>query len=71
MMKLFSVFNIKRDKVTENPSYIYHFNDGVSMYIYNTITLADSRKWENKNYWLPISRTEINKAPQLKQNPGY
>ncbi|WP_139233419.1 MULTISPECIES: RagB/SusD family nutrient uptake outer membrane protein [unclassified Porphyromonadaceae] len=21
--------------------------------------------------WLPISRTEINKAPQLKQNPGY
>lgn len=54
-----------------HPLYIYHFNDGVSIYIYNTTTLADSRKWENKNYWLPISRTEINKAPQLKQNPGY
>ncbi|HBK30668.1 RagB/SusD family nutrient uptake outer membrane protein [Proteiniphilum sp. UBA5480] len=54
-----------------HPLYIYHFNDGVSMYIYNTTALADTRKWENKNYWLPISRTEINKAPKLKQNPGY
>lgn len=61
------------DKVIEDfhPVYIYHFKDGVSMYIYNTTTLADSRKWDNKNYWLPVSRTEINKAPQLKQNPGY
>ncbi len=61
------------DKVIKdfNPLYIYHFNDGISMYIYNTTTLADSRKWDNKNYWLPILRTEINKAPQLKQNPEY
>jgi len=61
------------DKVIADfhPMYIYHFNDGVSMYIYNTTALADTRKWDNKNYWLPISRTEINKAPQLKQNPGY
>jgi hypothetical protein len=41
------------------------------MYIYNTTVLADARKWDNKNYWVPISRIEINKAPQLKQNPGY
>ena len=54
-----------------HPMYIYHFNDGSSMYIYNTTTLADARSWEDKNYWLPISRTERNKAPQLKQNPKY
>lgn len=61
------------DKVIKDfhPLYIYHFNDGVSIYIYNTEALADSRKWENRNYWLPISRTEKNKAPKLKQNPGY
>ena len=22
-------------------------------------------------YWLPIIRDEMNKAPQLQQNPGY
>jgi len=61
------------DEVINNfhPLYIYHFNDGVSMYIYNTTALADARKWENRNYWLPITRSEVNRAPQLKQNPGY
>ncbi len=53
------------------PMYIYHFNDGVGMYIYNKTTLADSRKWVGRQYWLPLSRTEIKKAPQLEQNPGY
>jgi hypothetical protein len=33
---------------------------------------ADARKWENdKYYWLPIARDEMNKAPTLVQNPGY
>ncbi|MDR1624449.1 MAG: RagB/SusD family nutrient uptake outer membrane protein [Tannerellaceae bacterium] len=54
-----------------SPTYIYHFEDGVSIYIYNTTTLADERKWIEKQYWLPISIAEINKAPQLQQNPGY
>lgn len=54
-----------------NPVYIYHFNDGTSVYIHNTTSLADARRWEDRQYWLPVSRTEINKAPQLKQNPGY
>lgn len=29
------------------------------------------RKFNEANYWLPLTRTEINKAPQLQQNPGY
>jgi hypothetical protein len=33
---------------------------------------ADARAWTNTAfYWLPISRTEMNKAPQLVNNPGY
>ncbi|MDR1781360.1 MAG: RagB/SusD family nutrient uptake outer membrane protein [Tannerella sp.] len=56
---------------TFSPLYIYHFNDGVSFYLLNTTTLADERTFINANYWLPISTTEINKAPQLIQNPGY
>ncbi|MDR0575810.1 MAG: RagB/SusD family nutrient uptake outer membrane protein [Tannerella sp.] len=32
----------------------------------------DSRTWGgDKFYWLPIPRDEVNKAPQLQQNPGY
>jgi len=32
----------------------------------------DDRSWGgDKFYWIPISRTEMNKAPQLEQNPGY
>jgi hypothetical protein len=54
-----------------HPMYIYHFNDGVSLYVHNTATLADNRTWNDRQYWLPISITEINKAPQLEQNPGY
>lgn len=32
----------------------------------------DARSWANdKYYWLPLSRDELNKAPQIQQNPGY
>jgi hypothetical protein len=32
----------------------------------------DTRSWGgDKFYWLPIIRDEMNKAPQLQQNPGY
>lgn len=54
-----------------SPTYIYHFQDGTSFYVNNTTTLADIREWKDPQYWLPISIDEINKAPQLKQNPGY
>jgi hypothetical protein len=32
----------------------------------------DARSWaSDKFYWVPISRDEMNKAPQLVNNPGY
>ncbi len=63
---------ICEDVITDfSPLYIYHFSDGVSVYVYNTETLADTRSFNRANYWLPITRDEVNKAPQLQQNPGY
>ena len=54
---------------------VYHFNDGVHMIVHDTSITADLRQWnspeDDRQYWLPISRDEMNKAPHLKQNPGY
>ncbi|MCY1719482.1 RagB/SusD family nutrient uptake outer membrane protein [Prolixibacteraceae bacterium Z1-6] len=50
---------------------IYHYEDGSKEWFYDTSTVVDDRSWNDINYWLPISRTEQNKAPQLQQNPGY
>ena len=39
-----------------------------------TYTVKDGiqpRKWENKSYFLPILRDELNRNDQLIQNPGY
>ena len=59
--------------VIENvsPMNIYHFDDGSMIWNYNQSATVDQRSWKDANYWLPISRTESNKAPQLQQNPGY
>ena len=33
---------------------------------------VDERSFSDKKfYWVPIARDEMNKAPQLQQNPGY
>lgn len=39
-------------------------------YEYEIITVQ-SRGWADKNYFLPIARDEINRNPNLVQNPGY
>jgi hypothetical protein len=50
---------------------IYHYADGSKKWFYDTSQSVDDRQWKDAFYWLPISRTEMNKAPQLQQNPGY
>jgi hypothetical protein len=35
------------------------------------ISVQDRGPLQNKMYWIPIPTGEINKAPQLVQNPGY
>lgn len=50
---------------------IYHYADGSIKWHYDQSTVVDDRTWKDRQYWIPISRNEINKAPQLQQNPGY
>lgn len=51
---------------------IEHYDDGSHMWKYNKADKADARKFTDKKmYWVPISRSEMNKAPQLQQNPNY
>jgi len=38
---------------------------------YDLSAKPDSRSFIPANYWLPISRDERNKTPQLQQNPNY
>ena len=62
------------DQVIENvhPIKIFHYDDGSTEWNYDTETIVDDRTWpDDRQYWIPISRTEINKATQLQQNPGY
>lgn len=41
-------------------------------YTYKVIPLLqETRKWVDKCYYLPIHRDEIQRNPNLKQNPGY
>ena len=39
-------------------------------YEYEVITVQQ-RGWDDRNYFLPIARDEINRNPNLVQNPGY
>jgi len=51
---------------------IEHYDDGSKIWKYNKADKADARVFsDNKYYWVPLSRDEMNKAPQLQQNPGY
>jgi hypothetical protein len=51
---------------------IEHYDNGFTKWIYNKADKADDRMFTDKKfYWVPLSRDEMNKAPQMVQNPGY
>ena len=51
---------------------IEQYDNGYTVWKYNLADKADARSFtDNKFYWVPLSRDEMNKAPQLQQNPGY
>jgi hypothetical protein len=51
---------------------VKEFVNGDMEWKYDKTAMPDSRSWANdKYYWWPISRDEMNKAPQLQNNPGY
>jgi hypothetical protein len=51
----------------------YHYDPAVYDYTYSptTETAQENRKWDDKIYFRPFSRDEINRNKELKQNPGY
>jgi starch-binding outer membrane protein, SusD/RagB family len=44
--------------------------DGTYDYEYS-VRIADDRGWDDRAYFLPIWRDEINSNDNLVQNPGY
>ncbi|MFW5877501.1 MAG: RagB/SusD family nutrient uptake outer membrane protein [bacterium] len=45
--------------------------DGETTTIWKQINAAPKRTFTEKLYWIPIERDELNRAPNLVQNPGY
>lgn len=60
---------LKAGKTAEKP---YVHNEDTWDYYYHVQSLAfrENRKWDNKMYFAPIKRDEINRNPNLIQNPG-
>lgn len=55
-----------------HPVRIFHYHDGSKKWFYDESIVSDHRTWASDHqYFLPISRDEINRAPQLTNNPGY
>ena len=52
---------------------VYKLNPDHTTATVPTITpqLVQERTWDNKAYFLPISRDELNRNNLLVQNPGY
>ncbi len=51
---------------------VEHYDNGYTIWKHNKADKADDRSFTDKKfYWVPIARDEMNKAPQLQQNPGY
>ncbi|WP_449435390.1 RagB/SusD family nutrient uptake outer membrane protein [Pedobacter steynii] len=51
----------------------YRYDTSIYDYTYTPTveTAQENRKWEDKIYFRPFSRDEINRNSELKQNPGY
>lgn len=69
-------YDVRRWKIADStgnePAYGISATATGSGYAYKRIVALDGRSFSDKNYWLPIPRTEIQASNnQLEQNPGY
>jgi starch-binding outer membrane protein, SusD/RagB family len=71
--RFYDVRRWKIANVTENaPALGISVGVSGSNYTYSKIIALDGRSFADKDYWLPIPRTEIQASNnQLQQNPGY
>ena len=60
-------------KTGATPHVPYRYDPAVYDYTYNVVdnTENETRTWDDKMYFMPISRNEINRNELLQQNPGY
>ncbi len=68
------VMNVRADvKGGMSPLVPYIHDKAVYDYTYTPVENNDTetRTWDDKMYFMPISRDEINRNDQLMQNPGY
>lgn len=58
---------------TVHSIYIKKYADGTKTYAVSKLRsdVGGDRVWDNKLYWLPIPKTEMDKNPNFVQNPGY
>ena len=58
---------------TTKVTVVYKLNPDHSTAAIPTITpqLLEKRSWDDKAYFFPIDRNELNKNPKIIQNPGY
>ena len=53
---------------------IYQYNTANYNYTYTPVELEpgiENRQWNDKMYFMPFHRDEINRNTKLDQNPGY
>lgn len=62
--------NLKAGQTAPSP---YRYDETKYTYVYTPTedNSLENRKWDDKMYFLPITRDEIIKNPKLVQNPGY
>lgn len=60
---------LKPGKTATKP-YIHNEDTWDYHYYVRELSFRENRKWDNKMYFAPISREEIKRNPDLKQNPG-
>ncbi|MFN4144476.1 MAG: RagB/SusD family nutrient uptake outer membrane protein [Runella sp.] len=62
-----------RLRAGQTPNVPYRFDKSKYIYTYTVVdnTQNETRRWNDKMYYRPISRDEINRNSKLVQNPGY
>ena len=60
---------LKNGKTAKRP-YIYNESTWDYHYYVRDLSFREKRKWDNKMYFAPIKRDEINRNTKLVQNPG-
>ena len=61
--------NLKAGQTAHDP---YHYDTDVYEYIYEpTVVPEENRMWDDKMFFRPIDRNEMNRNELLIQNPGY